>query len=166
MGRDQRHIPEKWRKTRKWGTQLSREETQQQTPTSRKEILGFGDLMLDELIEKRMGRAGSWRGRKWEKEGKKRFKWRGGGFKRLKTYKITQPGQVGLLVNDAMSHRWRSVADATVFHGFHRRCRNYENKWKTYLAWRIHAMVRQYIYLWMLRSDFLQNFLVMCYLQI
>ena len=61
----------------------------------------------------------------------------------LKTLKIPQPTGVGLLVNDATSPQRRSVAYATVRHGFHHRCPNFKNKLKMYLARRIHATIRR-----------------------
>ena len=74
MGRDQIHIPEKRRKNKqvKHSTIKSRNTTADSDQY--KDDFGIWVSDVDELIEKRMRKAGSWKGTKWVKEGKKRFK--------------------------------------------------------------------------------------------
>ena len=74
--------------------------------------------------------------------GKEMGEMNGWGFWILPIFQIT-PKRIGsgTLINNAMSTSRRSVADTMFRHWFRHVKHTFENKWKTYLARRIHVKV-------------------------
>ena len=144
MGRNQRYIHENLIKTSEEGTWWSWRDH-----SSKLRLVTSGFLELGNLgkwsIEREVGSGKlKMEGNGREREGNE---WNEGvGFLNVQNiFKNLVGSGRACFINVATSPRRRSVEAMMVPHLFRHVFPSFENNWKTYLAWRIHAMGRRWV---------------------